>query len=133
MKTIKVLVFEPMTKPYVKEIEDTLEAKQALVGGLIEPIYFFDDVIIVANEEAKLISRNPANFIIENEAGEIVDTIYGPAFLCCDGEEDFTSITDELVKKYESKFKRIRGMLGFSTFIVIPDEYLLKKKDNKNV
>lgn len=127
---MKVLVFKPMTKPYVEEIEDTLEAKQALVGGLIEPIYFFDDVIIVANEEAKLINRNPANFIIENEAGEIVDAIYGPAFICCDGEEDFTSITDELVEKYKNKFKRIRGMTGFSTFIVVPDEYLLAKEGN---
>lgn len=133
MKTIKVLVFEPKTKPYIKEIEDTLEAKQEIVGGLIEPIHWFDDVIIVANEEAKLINKNPANFIIENESGVIVDIIHGSAFICCDAGEDFGSITNELVKKYESYFTRVDGITGSETFIIVPEERLIVKGDGENV
>ncbi len=133
MKTIKVLVFEPMTKPYVKEIEDTLEAKQAIVGGLIEPVYYFDDVIIVVNEESKLRYDNPANFLIENETGRIIDVVFGTAFFCCDAGEDFGSITDDLIKKYKSKFIRVDGMVSSENFIVVPEERLIAKEGVEDV
>ena len=37
---MKILVFEPMKKPYVKDIKDNIHAMQEIVGGSIEPIYF---------------------------------------------------------------------------------------------
>ena len=36
MNKIKVIVVEPEKEPYIKEIDNTLEAKQELVGGDIE-------------------------------------------------------------------------------------------------
>lgn len=133
MKTIKVLVFEPMAKPYVKEIEDTLEAKQEIVGGLIEPVYWFDDVIVVVNEESKLRYDNPANFLILNDDGRVIDIVFGNAFICCDAGEDFGSITDELIKKYESYFTRVDGIVSSENFIVVPEERLIVKGDGENV
>ena len=34
---MKILVFEPMKKPYVKDIKDNIHAMQEIVGGSIEP------------------------------------------------------------------------------------------------
>ena len=49
---IKVLVVEPMEKPYVKEMDNSLEAMQAIVGGFIETVYPFEDpVVLVCNVE----------------------------------------------------------------------------------
>ena len=133
MKTMKVLVFEPMAKPYVKEIADTLEAKQEIVGGLIEPVYWFDDVIVVVNEESKLRYDNPANFLILNDDGRVIDIVFGNAFICCDAGEDFGSITDELIKKYENYFTRVDGIVSSENFIVVPEERLIVKGDSENV
>lgn len=126
--TIKVLVFEPGYKPYVKEIPNTLEAKQEIVGGLIEPVYYFDDVILIINEESKLFDGNPANFSIRTEDGTLVDVVYGNAFLCCDAGEEFGSVTDELVEKYKNKFERLWGKIGHGSLYKCLDNMLKDKE-----
>ena len=40
---MRILVFEPLKEPYVKDIEDDIQAMQEVVGGSIEPIYFESD------------------------------------------------------------------------------------------
>lgn len=53
---LRVLVVEPERTPYVKEIPHTLEALQQEVGGLIEVIYPYADLVgLVCNEEGKLL------------------------------------------------------------------------------
>ena len=42
---MRVLIVEPECRPEVREINDTLEAMQEIVGGLIQVIYPFDDQI----------------------------------------------------------------------------------------
>lgn len=37
---MRILVFEPLKEPYVRDIEDDIHAMQEIVGGSIEPIYF---------------------------------------------------------------------------------------------
>ena len=58
MNKIKVIVVEPEKEPYIKEIDDTLEAKQKLVGGDIEIVSsFFSDKVdydFIINEEGKI-------------------------------------------------------------------------------
>lgn len=55
---IKVIIAEPKKEPYVKEIYNTLAAKQELVGGYIQAVpSFFDDkdsYDFIVNEEGKL-------------------------------------------------------------------------------
>ncbi len=53
---MRVLVVEPERRPEAKEINDSLEAMQSIVGGLIQPIYPFEDsVALVCNDEGKLL------------------------------------------------------------------------------
>lgn len=52
---ISVILIEPDKYPKVIEIEDTLEAMQAIVEGDIEEYMpFADDVAIICNEEGKM-------------------------------------------------------------------------------
>lgn len=53
-KKLKVIFKEVGKEPVVMEIDDTLEAKQKLVGGLIEIVPYKDDLLLVCNEEGKI-------------------------------------------------------------------------------
>ncbi len=106
MSKITVLVFEPGKEPYVKEIEDKLERLQAMVGGYIQALYPFDDsVAIIANEEGKLLGL-PWNRPLTDDEGVIYDIIAGTFFITGLTEDNFGSLSEELIEKYKHKFKR---------------------------
>lgn len=58
-KKLKVIFKEVGKDPVVMEIDDTLEAKQKLVGGLIEIVPYKDDLLLVCNEEGKITNLKP--------------------------------------------------------------------------
>ena len=61
---MNVLVVEPGTLPYEKEI-NSLQEMQELVGGLIDAIYPYDDpVALVCNDEGLLLGL-PFNRSVE--------------------------------------------------------------------
>ena len=101
MKQICVLIVEPLKLPVEKYIENTLEAKQKIVGGYIEVISPFDDenVDLICHEEGKILGL-PLNRLIGD------DIIAGPFILAgVDNEEGtFISLTDEQVEKYKKMF-----------------------------
>ena len=76
--------------PEIMNIENTLEAKQELVGGLIEVVSGLkDDILLVCNEEGKLTNLLP-NLMFD------FDYIAGDCFFVGDDYEngDFKSLTD---------------------------------------
>ncbi|MBR3919629.1 MAG: DUF3846 domain-containing protein [Clostridia bacterium] len=95
---LRIVKVEPNKPAYVTEIENTLEAEQEAVGGLIELIYNGDGTFIVCNDEGKLTGME-GNRILENGS-----VIAGPFFVVGDTGEDFRSLTDEEVEKYMQKF-----------------------------
>ena len=56
---IKVIYKEVGKDPVVKKIEDTLEAKQKLVDGLIEIVPYKDNYLLICNEEGKVCNLKP--------------------------------------------------------------------------
>lgn len=52
---IEVLMVEPGKRPYRTTIDNTLEAMQQKVGGLIECIVLDQESVLVCNDEGKLI------------------------------------------------------------------------------
>ena len=107
-KSIRVLIVEPMEPPRVEIIPNTLEAKQAIVGGLIEAVYPYpENVAIVCNDEGKLIGL-PLNRRIGHD-------IIAGSFLVCgtdDRTASFSSLTDEQIKRYMDKYKAIEFFLA---------------------
>ena len=109
---MNVLVVEPGYLPYEKEINDGadhLEQMQAIVGGLIEPIYpYHEEVAIVCNEEG-LINGLPFNRSVPGGYGGV----FGTFFICGLGEEDFCSLPPDLMERFKKEFRNSEILLGF--------------------
>ena len=104
---INVLLIEPGKYPKQIEIEDTLEAMQETVGGYIEEYMPFDDeVAIVCNEEGKMNGAELNRAIYSNDK-EILDIIAGKFLIAYAPieSESFLSMPQDLMKKYEDKFR----------------------------
>lgn len=103
MKKLKVLLKKTGREPEAIEINDTLEAKQKLVGGLIEVVPYGEQELI-CNEEGKILELYP-NCIFD------YDMINGNFFLVNDDFENagFKSLTDEEIEhlKLDLKYRSV--------------------------
>lgn len=89
---MKIVKKEPGKGYYAKEIPNTLEAMQELVGGYIETVPLnMSGVILVCNEEGKLRGMKP------NPYPGIPDLV-GPWFICGVSGEEFDDVPREFVK-----------------------------------
>lgn len=101
MDKIKGLLVKPYELPEEIEIENTLEAKQHLVGGYIECVYPNNDdsVVFICNEEGKINGMK-----LNRDIG--YDIIAGPFIILGDDYEngDFKSLTEDQIMKYKMRF-----------------------------
>ena len=117
---MQVLVVEPERRPEVREINDSLSAMQEIVGGLIQPIYLFDEpVALVCNDEGKLLDL-PANRGLRNKDGQIYDIVCGTFFLCGapPDSDHLTSPTPEQIQRYQERFYAPEMFWGLDGHIV---------------
>ena len=131
---ITVLVVEPEKKPYVKDITSGLSSLQHEVGGYIQAVYpFTEPVAIICDEEAKL-KGSPLNRVLRDDEGHIYDVIAGTFIVIGIGEEDFSSLHPDHVKKFSELYKtpemfvRMNGKL-----MVIPMEESRAKSQRPSV
>lgn len=106
VKTISVLLIQPEKYPKMIEIEDSLEAMQAVVGGDIEEYMpFEDEVAIICNEEGK-VNGLPLNRAIYDSDHQMIDIMAGDFFIAYApiSSEKFLSLPDDMAKKYSEKF-----------------------------
>ncbi len=103
-KMLRVLIMECNKEPYTAEIQDCLKAKQSVVGGLIEPVYFdeTDKTLIYCDEEFLLKDYAPNRFV-----GEL--TIQGTFMIVGNGENEEgegieISLTDAQIEKFTEQF-----------------------------
>lgn len=102
---IKVVLLEPNKFARVEEIDASLEGMQSIVGGLIQPGYFFEEpVCAVLNEEGKILGLD-LNRGVYDEDKKLIDIIAGTAFICDCSGENFGSLNDEQIQKYSKMFK----------------------------
>ena len=102
---LKVLIFECGKEPYEAEIRDELKAKQSVVGGLIEPVYFANnnEALIYCDEEFLLKNYEPNR--------RVGDTIIHGTFMVIGngvnshGEMSDFSLTDEQIEDFSEMFK----------------------------
>lgn len=129
---MRVLVVEPERRPEVREIGESLGAMQEIIGGLIQPIYPFDDsVALVCNDEGKLLGLT-ANRGLRGEDGQIYDIVCGTFFLCGapPDSDHFTSLTPEQVERYRERFYTPEMFWGMDGRIVcLPLEGRLTNKN----
>lgn len=87
---LKVFIKHPGKLGYTAVIKDELKEMQELVGGYIETVMFAENIVIVCNEEGRLIPL-PKNMM----------GIYGTFFVVGTEGDEFRSLTDEEVKACE--------------------------------
>jgi len=96
---MRILKVEPGEVPYEKEIENDLRSIQAEVGGgLFQMVYLEHGLVLCCNEEGKLNGMAPNRWLGD-------DIVCGPFFLVGDdGNDDFTSLTEEQVEECREMF-----------------------------
>ena len=122
---MKVLYIQVRKRPQVIEIKHTLKEMQRLVGGIISAYSPFDDgSVIILNDTGK-IDGLEFNRAIYDENGEIADIIAGDFFICYAPPDrpDFSSLPDELIRKYSELFKTPRVFIKINgKLIIVPKE-----------
>lgn len=102
-KRIKCLLVEPYELPKEIEIDNTLEAKQKLVGGYIEQAFLpkDDSVVLICNEEGKINGMKP-----NRDIGH--DIIFGPFLIVGNDYENggYKSLTSEQILNYKIRFDK---------------------------
>ena len=104
---MRILKVVPEREPEVTEISGTLESMQELVGGLIQALYPFDEVVdSIANAEGKILGLPLNRALKDRGTGEVYDIIAGTFFLCGapPDSERFTSLSEEQVWRYTQMF-----------------------------
>ncbi|MFR3226936.1 MAG: DUF3846 domain-containing protein [Blautia massiliensis (ex Durand et al. 2017)] len=99
---LRVVIVEPGRYARKATIENTLEAEQAVVGGMIDVIRPWpkENVCLVLNDEGKVIPLQPNRGL-----SEIDDVVYGTFFLCGEDGENFCSLTNEQVERYLARVR----------------------------
>lgn len=112
---MKILLVEPGQAPRAAEITGALEEMQALVGGLIQAVYPFDEpVALVCHDEGKLLGLPLNRMLRLPGTGEIYDVIAGPFFLCGapPDSDSFVSLTDDQLSRYAERFRLPEFFVG---------------------
>lgn len=126
-ETIKVLLVEPEERPRVVEIGTGLEDLQHAVGGDIEVVYPFEDRVgLIVNEEGKLIGL-PLNRALRDENNEVYDIIAGSFLVAGLTEDNFGSLTEEQIGKFEGLFHQPETFVKMGRSIMaipVPEEVL---------
>ena len=122
-ETMIVLVVDPGKRPYTKEIPMGLKSLQREVGGYIEAIYPFPEPVAIVCRETGKLDGCPLNRALRDEAGAIYDIIAGTFLVVGLTEEDFDSLSTELLEAFTQRlwqpetFMMIDGQL-----LVVPLE-----------
>lgn len=103
MNKLKCLLVKPDELPQEIEIDNTLEAKQEIVGGYIECVYLPNDdsVVLICNEEGKINGMK-----LNRDIGH--DIIAGPFLILGDDYEngDFKSLSENQILRYKMRFDK---------------------------
>ena len=122
MEKIKGLLVEPYKLPKEIEIDNTLEAKQELVGGLIEEVHIHgdDEVALICNEEGKIYDL-PYN----RDIG--YDIIAGPFLIVGIDRENYKSLSEKQILKYKMRFDENSIIQTENKLMAIKPAHMKKK------
>lgn len=120
---MKVLMVEPGYAPYKKELNG-LEEMQAAVGGPIQGIYPFEEMVAVVCNDEGLISGVEFNRSMPGG----YEGVCGPFFVCGLEGEDFCSLTPEQMETYKKMFHKAELLVAVSKegLVTLPVEPKIK-------
>ena len=124
-----VLLVRPNMYPQPVQIGCELEDLQKAVGGDIQAVYPYEDpVALIMDEESKMCGKE-LNRALRDEDGNMYDIIAGDFLVVGLDEEDFSSLSPELMKKYEEHFHQPEMFVRLGRSIMampLPDDKVKK-------
>lgn len=124
-----VLLVRPGMYPQPIQIGCELEDLQKAVGGDIQATYPFEEpVALVMDEEGKMKGKD-LNRSLRDEDGNLYDIIEGDFLVVGLGEEDFSSLSPELMEKFEKVFHQPEMFVHMGRSIMpmpLPDDKVKK-------
>ena len=121
MDKMGALLIKPHCHPKRVQISGELSELQAIVGGLIQAIYPYEDpVALILNDEGKLMNLEPNRALWDGD-GQMVDYIAGDFLVVGLSDENFGSLPPELMDKYEQLFHwpEVIFPVGNGIFVVL--------------
>ncbi len=122
---VKVYAFKDDQQGII-EIENSLEAEQAFVGGLIDVYALTDDLDIVLNDEGLINGLEPRAVVLGEVTVEakkqrkIKEIIHGDCFVCRhDDEGNFLSIREEGIKTIQHF---VKAVISINSGVIIIQE-----------
>lgn len=115
--------------PQAVQIGCELKDLQKAVGGDIQAVYPFNEpVALIVDDEGKLNGKE-LNRALRNEDGELYDIIAGDFLVVGLGEEDFCSLSPELMKQFKEHFHQPEAFVRMGQSIMVlpvPDDRVKK-------
>lgn len=131
---IDALLVKPFEYPQKVQIGLGLKDLQQAVDGMIEVVYpFAEEVGMIVNDEGK-INGMPLNRAMYAENGEMTDIVAGNFLVVGLTEDNFCSLTDEQMERYEKRFHQPETFMRMGQRIIalpIPDERVRKPETEK--
>lgn len=116
---LDVLLVSPGEHPKTVRIGAELEDLQSAVGGNIECVYPFDEMVgLIVNEEGKF-NGSSLNRALYSEEGKLIDIIAGDFLVVGLTEESFGSLSDEQLKRFEQKFHQPETFVKMGKSIMV--------------
>ena len=126
-----VLLVSPGEYPKAIQIGTELEDLQSAVGGYIECVYPFDEMVgLIVNEEGKM-NGSSLNRALYSEEGKLVDILAGDFLVVGLTEDSFGSLTPEQMQRYEQKFHQPETFVRMGKSIMalpIPDKEVQRRE-----
>ena len=124
-----VLLIRPNMYPQPVQIGCELEDLQKAVGGDIQAVYPYEDpVALIMDDDGKMMGKD-LNRALRDEDGNMYDIVAGDFLVVGLGEEDFSSLSPELMKKYEEHFHQPEMFVRLGRSIMampLPDDKVKK-------
>ena len=122
---LDVLLVKPGMYPQAVQIGGELEDLQKAVGGDIEAVYPYNEpVALIVNDEGKL-NGSELNRALRDNDGQIYDIVAGDFLVVGLGEENFASLSPELMEKFEKEFHQPEMFVRMGRSIMVlplPDD-----------
>lgn len=93
---MRVLAYHKGRSPQIEDISNELDKLQEFVGGYIQTVTLAPNLILVCNDDGKILGLDSVAIWLNTKTNEIMDVIVGDFFLCGTTEtgEDFDDISE---------------------------------------
>ena len=115
---------ERQYRGYVGQIENTLNAKQSYVGGLIQAVSLTPEIIVICNDEGKIQQLPPNRAWVESSG--VVDFFAGNILCVRHSGDEFASILPKDIAEIERRLiplKSVSKVQDHIVFTTYPAEF----------